>query len=446
MLNLLIVYYYKHEYPARVATADHLRSFERYAQHNCFYWNAAFGRLPRYASTVKFDLIIFHTLFFSERWDRAAFELLKQKVAALKELPAVKVALPQDEFLNTDILSDFIKDFRISHVFSVAPPSEWEKIYSGVDQQKVKFVNVLTGYLDHSTMKTIDKLAAYDKPRTIDVGYRAWRAAAWLGRHGKLKVEIADLFNERAPAKGLVTDISTNPKDTFLGNSWYEFLLRCKYMIGVEGGASVLDRDGTIREKTDAYVQAHPQATFEQIEDSCFPADDGALSLFAISPRHLEACATRTCQVLVEGWYNGVLTPGRHYIELKRDFSNIEQVLDDISRDQLRAEITDRTYRDVVESGRYTYSSFVETVIESSLPEAALAEGSSRSQSAGSNALHRARWVDRLSWVAVMFHWRIVLPLRGKLISPAKRQIRETLVDVFSEQAVSSLLRRLRRE
>ena len=85
-------------------------------------------------------------------------------------------------------------------------------------------------------------------------------------------------------------------------------------------------------------------------------------------------------------------------------------------------------------------------MIESSLPEAALAEGSSRSQSAGSNALHRARWVDRLSWVAVMFHWRIVLPLRGKLISPAKRQIRETLVDVFSEQAVSSLLRRLRRE
>ena len=95
-------------------------------------------------------------------------------------------------------------------------------------------------------------------------------------------------------------------------------------------------------------MQAHPQATFEQIEDSCFPADDGALSLFAISPRHLEACATRTCQVLVEGWYNGVLTPGRHYIELKRDFSNIEQVLDDISRDQLRAEITDRTYRTVV--------------------------------------------------------------------------------------------------
>ena len=136
---------------ARVATADHLRSFERYAQHNCFYWNAAFGRLPRYASTVKFDLIIFHTLFFSERWDRAAFELLKQKVAALKELPAVKVALPQDEFLNTDILSDFIKDFRISHVFSVAPPSEREVLDSGVDQQKVKFVNVLTGNRTIST-------------------------------------------------------------------------------------------------------------------------------------------------------------------------------------------------------------------------------------------------------------------------------------------------------
>src|SRR6185369_9471689 len=97
---------------------------------------------------------------------------------------------------------------------------------------------------------------------------------------------------------------------------------------------------------------------------------DGGLRYVAISPRHLEACATRTCQVLVEGKYNDVLVPGRHYLELKRDFSNLEQVLDAIQRDDLRQEITEQAFRDIVASGNYTYRSFVEHVLEEAVPEA----------------------------------------------------------------------------
>lgn len=442
-MNVLVVYYYKHEYPVRVATADHLYSFRRYAPHNCFYWNAAFGRVPHYVSTVKFDLIIFHTIFLSERWDRDSFKLLTNKVAVLKANEAVKVALPQDEFINTDILSDFINEFKISHVFSVAPESEWKKIYAGVDHTKVRFTNVLTGYLDDSTVKKIETLASAAKLRTIDIGYRAWHAAAWLGRHGKLKVEIADVFNEHAPAKGLVTDISTDSKDTFLGDAWYEFLLRCKYMIGVEGGASVLDRDGTIRANTDAYVQANPQASFEEIEARCFPGLDGELKLFAISPRHLECCATRTCQVLIEGEYNGVLQPGRHYIELKRDFSNLDSVLDGIKEDQRRAEITERVYQDVVASGRYNYGSFVETVINQSVAEVSISK-STQVESTHAWAYRWARVTETLSWVAVMFHWKVASPFRSKVVWPAKKYIREQLVRTFSEETVSLLLSRLR--
>ena len=56
--------------------------------------------------------------------------------------------------------------------------------------------------------------------------------------------------------------------------------------------------------------------------------EDGRLQLFAISPRHLEACATRTCQVLVEGEYSGVLRPGEHYIPVRKDLSNLDDVLE----------------------------------------------------------------------------------------------------------------------
>jgi hypothetical protein len=437
MANVLNVYYYKGEYPPRASVADHLYSFKKYAgpQDNCFYLNVAVRSAPSYLKNVRFDVVIFHTIFFSARWDRTLFRQMMRDLSRLKHLNAVKVALPQDEFLNTDLLCDFINEYGVDYVFSVAPESEWETIYSSVDRSKVKFANVLTGYLDDATLANIDRLAAADRRRTIDVGYRAWRGAEWLGRHGFLKAQISDVFEQEAPPKGLVTDVSTRPGDTFFGAAWYEFLLRCKYLIGVEGGASILDRDGSIREKTEAYVRAHPSATFDEIEANCFPNMDGSLKLFAISPRHLEACATRTCQVLVEGEYNGILEPGTHYIELKRDFSNLAEVLGVMAEDHLRAGITERAYRDIVASGQYTYRSFVGLVIARALDTAA----PSRLSSEGRRPLtfQWMRAADKLSWLAVMFNWHVAVP--------ARRRLRRLLVKIFPEQYVFSLLRRLRR-
>ena len=70
MLNILIVYHYKSEYPVRAATTDHLYCFQKYARHNCYYLNVAVKGMPRRWEGVRFDIIIFHTLFFSARWSR----------------------------------------------------------------------------------------------------------------------------------------------------------------------------------------------------------------------------------------------------------------------------------------------------------------------------------------------------------------------------------------
>lgn len=435
MLNVLVVYYYDGEYPVRSATADHLNCFRKYAGQNCWYVNLAFKHLPRYIRNLRFDLVIFHTLFFSARWNRALFGKVTERALALRHQAAVKVALPQDEFLNTDVLNDFINDFRIDYVFSVAPESEWDKIYPSVDRERVQFERVLTGYLDEQTLNTIESLRASRKERTIDIGYRAYHAPAWLGRHGLLKVQIAKAFDDVAQRNGLVTDISTRATDTFLGDAWYKFLLRCKYMIGVEGGASILDREGSIRARTDAYVHDHPEASFDQIEAACFPGLDGNLNLFAISPRHLEACATRTCQVLVEGEYNGILRPGEHYIELRRDLANLPQVIEAMKDYQTRQDMTERAWQDVVASGRYTYSSFVRELLETALA------GRAAQPNSGTPSRLLLWWAglaDRLSWMSVMFHWYVILT--------PKRKVRKWLVNAFSEEAVSSAMRRIKRK
>jgi hypothetical protein len=373
----ILVVYHSHAYPVRSTIRDHLRSFARYSNHSVYHLNAANPVLPRSVHSFRPDLVIFHTTFLSDRTAPEHFERLLQRVGFLRESSAIKIALPQDEYVATDALSRFIDDFGVSRVFSCAQPGEWPKIYRDVDPTRgVVYRTVLTGYLSDATLGRILKRAAHKGSRAIDIGYRAWYPWPSLGRHGQMKGLIGEVFENAAQRAGLRADISTSLDDTILGDAWFDFLLACKYTIGVEGGASILDRDGSIADCTRTYLDSHPEATFEEVERECFPGRDGDLNYFALSPRHLECCATRTCQILVEGEYNGVLLPWVHYIPVRRDLSNIAEIVEVIVRDEGRAEMTDRAFTDVVLSGKWSYAGLVRTVLAEA--EAGAGEGSQR--------------------------------------------------------------------
>jgi hypothetical protein len=92
------------------------------------------------------------------------------------------------------------------------------------------------------------------------------------------------------------------------------------------------------------------------------PTGWDSYTFFAISPRHLEAVMTRTCQVLVVGSYSGVLEPGRHYIPLQDDFSNLDAVLDQLADYDLTQRIADTAYQEIYLPGKYSTPAFAETV------------------------------------------------------------------------------------
>jgi hypothetical protein len=408
----ILVVYYARVYPLRVAVADHLYAFRRYAGRPCFYLNAAEGRPVRRMLARGYDLVVFHTTFLSQRWDMPHFRRLVERVRPLHDVSPVRVALPQDEFLQTDGLCEFLREFDVTRVFSVMPDAAWPQVYAGIDPGRVRLRRVLTGYLEDRTLDRIRRLAASGGDRPLDIGYRAWHAAPWLGRHGMLKADLAEVVGRRATEAGLRVDISTADRDVLLGDDWYRFLLRCKYTLGVEGGASILDRDGSLSRRTETFLREHPGASFAEVEQACFPGADGAVRLVAISPRHLEACATRTCQVLVEGEYNGILQPGQHYLSLKPDFSNLEEVLDFLRSDSRRAALTEQAYADIVASGRYRYRGFVATVLEEALGPAGADVAAGGGAPARLQAA-RARAADGLSIVRVRLAlWVERLPQR----------------------------------
>jgi hypothetical protein len=358
----ILVLYYAKRGPLRTAIADHLYAFQRYSGMRSIYVNLAARRIPRWIDRLGVTVIVFHTILLAQRWEPHIFRKVLARLEPTRRLRATRVAIPQDEFIQTDLLSSFLVDHRVDHVLTCAPESEWRTIYGSLVDGPTTFSRVLTGYIEPATVRRITQLAAAG-PRDIDVSYRAWRPEAWLGRHGQLKGMIAERFLAAAPGSNLRADISLDDEHTLLGDDWYGLLLRSRWTIGVEGGASLIDRDGSIRARTKAYVALHPDATFNEIEAACFPGFDGTLDLKAISPRHLEACLTRTGQVLIDGSYNGILRAGEHYLPLRSDFSNLAEVLEAMSSEENRTALAERAYRDVIATESLQYPCFVEDVM-----------------------------------------------------------------------------------
>lgn len=376
-------------YPPRATHLENLYSFKNYSvSHHVYYLNLATHKsIPSYIHDFPWRLVIIHDLFMAQRHSRSSFPEIAQRVSSfLQSTSATKVLTVQDEFINMDIVNSFIHSNGIGYVFSAAKSSEWPKLYKNMN--KIQIQQVLTGYIDDIAVRKISKYDTGKRP--IEIGYRASHPSPSLGQHAMLKYSIAEIFKDKAGKLGLKVDISNDPKYVLTGYDWYKFLLSCQYQLGVESGASILDWDGKLMEQA---KQGKTQF-----------AEEGNLSLKEIGPRHLDACITKTCQILIEGDYSGVLKPWEHYIPLKPDFSNIDDVLRIVQEDDLRASIIERAYRDIVASDKYSYRKFVRQVM---LP----AQDSASDINIGKLLNIQLSLDDKLSWLAVFARFRLRQPV-----------------------------------
>ena len=130
----------------------------------------------------------------------------------------------------------------------------------------------------------------------------------------------------------------------------------------MESGQSIIDFDGKIERKVDAYVAKYPDASFETVHSQILEEHEGSIDLAQISPRCFEAAALRTPMVLFDGRYSGVLEPGKHFISLKKDFSNINSVFEALQNVKGLQKQADRTFEDVALNPRWSYENFINRV------------------------------------------------------------------------------------
>lgn len=370
-MRVLIIYQLRGKID-RNTIYEHLYSFEKYSPQHHFHYLNVFDKVPSFIFNIRYDAVILHYTFLAGERFLEEIGPWQAKTQGLEKLTGYKIAIPQDEYDHTDRLCELFRRISIDLVCTCfTNDGDIRKAYPETIVGKPTFLKVFTGYVDDKTVAAVKGKAVAYKKRPIDVGYRARKLPAYFGKHGQLKYELVGLFNDFLSKTALVYDInntnqdatSENLKVVKLGNSWLEFLISCKAFIGCEGGSSLLDFDGSIKSKVIEYTKKRPDASFEEIEKACFPGLDYNISCFAISPRHFEAAATKTLQILVEGNYGGAFIPWKHYIPLKRDFSNIAEVVQILSDEEFCQNIIDNAYEDIVKSGMYSYAKFVNEIL-----------------------------------------------------------------------------------
>lgn len=327
---------------------EHIRAFPRFSRHRFELFDPRGIARSRFLRMGDYDVVVVHytvPLYLSE-WFR-------EQIAAFGGL---KVQFLQDEYRQVDAAAAQMRELGIDLLFSSVPADAVPSVY-GPRLPGVDILPTLTGFVPAE----LDGRARPPlKSRELDVVYRGRSIPFWLGRLGQDKALIGQEFLARAGSTGLRCDIAWTEADRIYGEEWYRFLGSARSTLGTESGASIVDFDGSLQGRTDAYLAAHPGASFDEVEREILAPFEGNAEIEAISPRVFEAAALGTAMVNFPGRYSDVIEPWVHYIPLEKDFSNFQDVVSAIRDESLLEGLTERAHADLVASGRYSLQSFVQ--------------------------------------------------------------------------------------
>lgn len=351
-----IILLYDDLYSTHVRTiTEHIESIQRYSGHNVVLVPAT-GRVPGVDDSegsldfTAFDALVIH---YSVRLS-VEEHLSRGVAAAIAAYDGPKLLYIQDEYENTEIARRWIEMLGIDTVFTCVPLDQVSEVYSRSRFDNVDFVETLTGYVPEDAL--IDDYAKPLAERDVMIGYRGRRLPHHYGRLGQEKAQIGIGVRDRALKLGLPVDIEVDDSRRIHGTDWYRFLGSCRATLGTESGSNVFDDDGQLKR----LAEKHRSISYDDFARRYLGPHEGKVRMNQISPKIFEAIRLRTALILFEGTYSGVVEPDVHYITLKKDFSNFDDVVGKISSLEYVQSLTDNAYRDIIESGRWSYRAFAE--------------------------------------------------------------------------------------
>ncbi len=349
---------------ARRTSVNHAFCLLKYAPQHEYTLHSARQPVTSRLREEAFDAIILDTTFLCWRWAKPKslwLDRILHDYDFVARSDAVKVALPQDEYDHSAVLDRWLADWKVDLIYSVCH-EQHDRFYPQAGRH-ARIVEGLTGYVDDADVRLMQTFARPFGDRAIDVGYRARSLPAYFGRAGRMKTELGHLFREAMASRDLKLDISTDARETLVGDDWIRFLGNCKFTLGCESGSSVIDPEGEVRARVERHLQRHPGASFEEVEQACFPDQTSPSAYVTAGPRLFEAAMARSCQILVPGSYLGVLRPGEHYVAWSPELSPADDVYEQLRDDKANEARIEACYRVLIADPRFRYTTFVKNLL-----------------------------------------------------------------------------------
>ena len=416
--GLLLLY---HRPPLRkdaVTVSEHIEAFQRHSKFKVWSLNTAYGCPPR-LGRIRFSGMLFHYSLFGG-WIYYLNDELYDYIDACES--TYKVAFFQDEYRYCRKRFAFVDRCKVDCVYTLLRDEYFAATYQKYTHV-AKLVSHLPGYVSAQLINAASRFMKSEEGRTIDIGYRGRKLDYYMGKGAQEKHAIAVGFRQRLADSNLRLDVECEEQKRIYGDGWYRFLADCRAVLGVEAGVSVFDVEDVVRPECERLLQEHPHMTFDEIYTRVLWQWEDRISYRTISPRHFEAGAFHACQILFEGHYSGILKPWVHYIPLKEDFSNFDEVMGLLYDRDARHELTEQAHHDLIASGRYSYERFIAD-FDAELEKEGVTPRPSSHDDRVTSMLGAGLMYRKARAIASALNVKAVLPTRlRKLVKPALRPL-----------------------
>lgn len=335
---------------------DWLDSFQQHPEIEADVLNVQDFRFVRRRVFLRgrYDLIVYlHSVYAAMAGSRRLDALR----LTLTRIRGPRVFFLANEFRDIKKVLEVAKTLGANWIISQLLPDSAEMLYKPLWDGRI--FSLPYGF-NPQVFKPTRALAERD----IHIGFRGDAYPMYVG-HDDRGILLDNFKDRMTHYPAIQTDIQVGQR--FDHHGWADFLNQCRALIGHEAGASRVDVDDNIRFFLNAQEARLPVKAFRGLvvamhQAGVFePPPSGRIA----APRNFEAMGTKTVQILLPGRYNDLLEPNVHYVELQRDFSNLERVIETVMDESACAKIADRAYEDAL--AYHTYQQRIYTLLKAVL-------------------------------------------------------------------------------
>jgi Glycosyl transferases group 1 len=304
--------------------------------------------------------------------------VLKRSARAFRLRRCPMVVFLGNEYDLLDDKIGFVRTVKAEFVCSQLPIAAARYLYGNLDPTRLLEMPHALNPAKYHPVAGVE--------RTSDIGFVGDIYWPFVG--DRERTDLIEWFERNGEAASLSCDIR---KQRLTRDEWNLFLNSSRAIIGGESGTYYLNERGRLLDRARAYnLRENQAASFGDIFDRFYRGVPREVSGKSISSRHFEPIGAKTCQILLEGEYNGILQPDVHYIAVKKDLSNIGDAITRFRDEGLRTRMVERTYEYVM--AEHTYVRRVEQLLrlvwgsaaeEARAPARIGADGDSRRRDTG---------------------------------------------------------------